>query len=253
MDVVSSSCIEPFIMISCSSLYFVIAIALKFTLFDMSIATPDFFLFLFAWNIYFMQISISIPHFQSISVFWRDSLAGSIYTHIYIYRLISLTNHPSCPLIGTSIDLYHDYWQVYTYCHFVTCFDAVFVVLSLSFSFFSWFRLFLYGYPWITMEHHREMLCIQWVCIILWSPDFRQSKSFQIGFKKIWPAIFWKEVVFLSFMLFALQSSWKDKPESWSSPNIRRNIKKPRKMVSHIVSYSLVNKWHSFVGDVCVF
>ena len=125
--------------------------------------------------------------------------------------------------------------------------------LSLFLFLFSCFRLFLYGYPWISMEHHREMLCIQWVCIILWSPDFRQSKSFQIGFKKTWRAIFWKEVVFLSFTLFALQSSWKDKPESWSSPNIRRNIKKSRKMVSHIVSYSLVNKWHSFVGDVCVF
>ena len=171
MKCISSSCIEPFVLISCSSSPFVTDIVLKFTLFDMSIATPDLFLFPFAWNVFFHP---------SLSVFfclqlWRESLQSSIY--IYWFDLFNQSSI-LCLLIGTSIDIYHDYWQVYTYCHFVTCFDAVFVVLSFSLSFFSSFRLFLYTYPWSNMEHHRQMLCIQWVCIILWSQDFQTIQIF---------------------------------------------------------------------------
>ena len=91
----------------------------------------------------FLSISICMKYlFPSLtfSLFLSSALKGlSSRQHIciYIYRF-DLFNQSSilCPLIGTSFDLYHDYWQVYTYCHFVTCFDAVFVVLSLSFSFY---------------------------------------------------------------------------------------------------------------------
>ena len=47
-----SSCIDPFVIIQCASLPFVIAFVLKPILSDMSIATPALFSFHFSWNIF---------------------------------------------------------------------------------------------------------------------------------------------------------------------------------------------------------
>ena len=49
---VISSCADPFIIVSCPSLCFIINFVLNSTLFYMSIVSPDFFPVTFAWNMF---------------------------------------------------------------------------------------------------------------------------------------------------------------------------------------------------------
>ena len=69
MCVISSYCIDPCIIISLS---FIAAFALRSILSDISIATPAFLSFPFAWNIFFPS-----SHFQSVSFALKWSLVGS--------------------------------------------------------------------------------------------------------------------------------------------------------------------------------
>ena len=60
---VISSCADPFIIVSCPSLCFLIDFVLNSTLSYMSIATPDFFPVTFAWNICFHPLTFSLYFF----------------------------------------------------------------------------------------------------------------------------------------------------------------------------------------------
>ena len=68
MSVIFFSCIDPFIIIECPSLSFVINFVLKSTLSDMSIATWAFLSFPFMWNIFFHHPTFSL--YVSLALKW---------------------------------------------------------------------------------------------------------------------------------------------------------------------------------------
>ena len=84
--VMSSSQTDPLIIMQCSSLFLVIFI-LRSIFSDMRIATPAFFCFPFAWNIYFPS-----SYFQSICVFRSE--VCFLQTTKWIHVFVSV--QPSC-------------------------------------------------------------------------------------------------------------------------------------------------------------
>ena len=66
--VMSSSWIDPLIIMQCPSLSLVIFFILRSILSDMRIATPAFFCFPFAWNIFFHPLTFSL--YVSLGLKW---------------------------------------------------------------------------------------------------------------------------------------------------------------------------------------
>ena len=58
----SSSWVDPLIIMQCSSFSLVTVFVLKFILSDISIATSAFYLFPFAWNTFFHPLTFSCVH-----------------------------------------------------------------------------------------------------------------------------------------------------------------------------------------------
>ena len=90
--VISSSWIDPLIIMQCPSLSLVIVFILKSILSDMIIATPAFFLFPFAWNIFFHPLTFSL--YVSLGVKWF-SCRQQIYRSCFCIHSASL-----CLLFG---------------------------------------------------------------------------------------------------------------------------------------------------------
>ena len=80
LTIISSSYIEPLIIVQCPSLSLVTFFILKFILSDMSIATPAFFWSLFAWNIFFRPLTFNLYVSLEVKwVSWRQHIYGSCF------------------------------------------------------------------------------------------------------------------------------------------------------------------------------
>ena len=104
--VLSSSWIDPLIIMQCHSLSLYTAFVLKFTLSDMSIATPPFFWSLFAWNIFFQPFTFSLD--VSLVLRWvscRQHIQGSCF-HIHSASLCLLVETFSPFTFKVIIDKY---------------------------------------------------------------------------------------------------------------------------------------------------
>ena len=78
--VMSSSWIHPLIIMYCSSLSLVIFFTLRSILSDMRIATPAFFCFPFAWNIFFHPLTFSLYVFLGLKwVSCKQRIYGSCF------------------------------------------------------------------------------------------------------------------------------------------------------------------------------
>jgi len=96
---------------------------LKPILSDMSIATPAFFWFLFAWNSFFHPLTFNLYVSLEVKwVSWRQHIYGSCFC-IHSASLCLLVGLFSPLTFKVIID------NVYSYCHFINCFGFVFVAL----------------------------------------------------------------------------------------------------------------------------
>ena len=78
--VMSSSWIDSLIIMQCSSLSLVIFFILRFILSNMRIATPAFFCFPFAWNIFFHPLTFSLYVSWGLKwVSYRQHIYGSCF------------------------------------------------------------------------------------------------------------------------------------------------------------------------------
>ena len=78
--VISSSWIDPLIIMECPSLSVIIVFILKSILCDMRIATPAFFRFPLAWNVFFHPLTFSLS--VSLGLKWvsyRQRIYGSCF------------------------------------------------------------------------------------------------------------------------------------------------------------------------------
>ena len=78
--IMSSSQIDPLIIMQCPSLFLVISFILRSILSDMRIAIPAFFCFPFAWNIFFHPLIFSL--YVSLVLRWvscRQHIYGSCF------------------------------------------------------------------------------------------------------------------------------------------------------------------------------
>ena len=87
-----SSQIDPLIIIQCPSLSLVIVFILRSILSDMSIATPAFFCFPFAWNIFFHPVTFCL--YVSLGLKWV-----SFRQHIYGF-CFCIHSATLCLLVG---------------------------------------------------------------------------------------------------------------------------------------------------------
>ena len=104
--IVSSSWINPLIIMECPSLSLVIFFILRFILSDMRIATPAFFCFPFAWNILFHPLTFSL--YISLGLKWvscRQHIHGS-YFCIHSASLCLLVRAFSTFTFKVIIDIY---------------------------------------------------------------------------------------------------------------------------------------------------
>ena len=127
--VMSSSWVDPLIIMQCPSLSLVIFI-LRFILFDMRIVTSAFFCFPFAWSIFFLPLTFSL--YVSWGLKWV-SCRQHIYGSYFGVHSASL-----CLLVGTfSPFTFKVVIDICSYCHFLNCLGLIFVDF-FSFSCISW-------------------------------------------------------------------------------------------------------------------
>ena len=112
----------------CSSLSLVIVFILKSVLSDMRIATPTFFLFLFAWNIFFHPLTVSLYVSLGLKhVSCRQHICGSCFC---------IHSASLCLLVGTfNTFTFKVIIDVCSYYHFLNCFGFVIVGLFLLLCF----------------------------------------------------------------------------------------------------------------------
>ena len=135
--VISSSQIDPLIIMQCSSLSLITLFILKSILSDMSIATPAFFSFPFAWNIFFHSLTFGL--YVSLGLKWvsfRQHINGSCF-HIHSASLCLLVGALNPFTFKVIIDTYVPmtiflivlglFWQVFS--------SLVFPTQRSSFSF----------------------------------------------------------------------------------------------------------------------
>ena len=119
--VMSSSQIDPLIILQCPSLSLMIFFILKSILSEIRIATPAFFWFPFAWSIFSHPFTFSL--YVSRGLKWvscRQHMYGSYFCihSVSLYFLVGAFNPLTFKVI---ID---------TYQHFLDCFRFVFIDLS---------------------------------------------------------------------------------------------------------------------------
>ena len=94
--VISSSLIDPLIIMQCPSLSLFTAFVLKSILSDMNIVTPAFFQSLFAWNIFFHPFTFSL--YVSLVLRWvscRQHIQGVLFcTHLASLCLLVWSFNP---------------------------------------------------------------------------------------------------------------------------------------------------------------
>ena len=128
----------------------IIFFILRSILSDMSIATPAFFWFQFARNIFSHPLTFNLYMSLEVKwVYWRQHICASCFC----IHLASL-----CLLVVAFSPFTFNYWCVHSYFHFINCFVCVFVglfspLLLLFFSLVIW---------WLSL-----VLCLDWFFLLV--------------------------------------------------------------------------------------
>ena len=126
--VISSSWIDPFVIMQCPFLSLVIF--LRSILSDMKIETTAFFWFPFAWNTFFHPLTFCL--YVSLILKWV-SCRQHAYRFCFCIHSVSL-----CLLFGVFNPFTGtNYWYICSYCHFLNCLGFVSVDLHLLLYFLT--------------------------------------------------------------------------------------------------------------------
>ena len=132
ITLMSSSQIDPLIIMQCPSLSLIIFFILRFTLSDMRIATPTFFCLPFAWNIFFHPLTFSL--YVSLGLKWvscRQYIYGS-YFCIHSASMCLSVGAFNPFTFKVIIDIY-----ICSYCHFLNCLGLILQIFFLLLYFLT--------------------------------------------------------------------------------------------------------------------